>query len=162
MTVNGGATAPAWTTVSSSPTYAGAVIYKTAAQSIPNITATVITYDSEYLDTNGYHSTSSNTGRFTIPSGKAGKYLVTGNLQMAPAISAQVVLSINVNGANPVSINYPQTTDNNVNGVQQLSISAILNLSVGDYVELLCYQGSGGNADIGQYRNWATISLLGA
>jgi hypothetical protein len=79
-----------WATpASSTPTYSGCAIYKTSVQTIPNITATVVTFDSEYLDTDNYHSTSSNTGRITIPSGKAGKFLITGNLQFTNNIIPQ-------------------------------------------------------------------------
>ena len=34
------------------------------------------------IDTDGFHSTSTNTGRITIPSGKGGKYLVIGQVAL--------------------------------------------------------------------------------
>lgn len=52
------------------------------SQSVNDSTATVVNLDSELFDTDGFHSTSSNTGRITIPSGKGGKYLVIGQVAL--------------------------------------------------------------------------------
>ena len=154
----------AWTAVAaaSSSSWVGCALYKTSAQSIPNITSTAVTYDSEYLDTNTFHSTSSNTSRITIPSGKAGKYLVTANLQMSNAISAQVVLFIMKNATQIVSSQYPQSSINFSNGGTTVGVSAIVDCAVADYIELYAYQGSGGNSDVGANRNWLTATYLGA
>lgn len=48
--------------------FSGAYAYNSGAQSITssNIFATIITHDSERYDTDGYHSTSSNTSRMTV------------------------------------------------------------------------------------------------
>jgi hypothetical protein len=54
--------------------FAGCVAYKTTTQTVSTDTLTAITFDSELFDTDGFHSTSSNTSRFTIPTGKDGKY----------------------------------------------------------------------------------------
>jgi len=162
LTVNSGATAPEWTTVSATPTYSGCAIYKTSTQSTANGVATSVTYDGEYLDTNGYHSTSSNTSRITIPSGKAGKYLVTGNLQFASIISANIVLFLVKNGAQIVTSQYPQQSINYSSGATTLNVSAIVDCAVGDYLEIQAFQGSGGNQDVSANRNWFTASLLGA
>lgn len=162
LTVNSGATAPEWTTVSATPTYSGCAIYKTSTQSTANGVATSVTYDGEYLDTNGYHSTSSNTSRITIPSGKAGKYLVTGNLQFGSVISANIVLFLVKNGAQIVTSQYPQQSVNYSSGATTLNVSAIVDCAVGDYLEIQAFQGSGGNQDVSGNRNWFTASLLGA
>ena len=152
----------AWTAVGGTAAYSGCAIYKTATQSIPNITGTTVTFDSEYLDTDGYHSTSTNTGRITIPTGKAGKFLVTGNLQFANNISAQIVVSINKNGAGIVSAQYPQSSVNVSGGFTTLSVNGIVSCAVGDYIEMTAYQASGGNSDVAANRTWLTASFLGA
>ena len=71
LKVSGGV--PTWGSASA-PAFVGCVAYKTTTQTISTDTLTAITFDSELFDTDGFHSTSSNTSRFTIPSGKDGKY----------------------------------------------------------------------------------------
>ena len=74
------ATGLKWATVSSSPTYVGCSLSNSASQSISNATQTTVTFDTEQWDTDGIHSTSSNTGRFTVPAGKGGKWRLSGTL----------------------------------------------------------------------------------
>ena len=54
--------------------FAGVSLTKSASQNIVGNTETAVTWDTENFDVGGYHSTSSNTERITIPSGKAGYY----------------------------------------------------------------------------------------
>lgn len=113
------------------------------AQSIPNSTWTGLTWTTEVSDTDGFHSTSVNTSRFTVPAGMGGKYLVSGNcaLSTASATGARS-MSILKNGTTFYGINgfHPQTTV----GEQYGATSAILDLVPGDYVEVAVYQTSGG------------------
>jgi hypothetical protein len=76
MTVASGV--PSWATPSSgTPAFVGAIAWSNTSQALTSGVATVLTFGSEEVDTDGFHSTSSNTGRMTIPSGKDGKYLLT-------------------------------------------------------------------------------------
>jgi hypothetical protein len=69
------ATGLKWATpAASTPTFAGCRLTKSAAQAIPNNTETALTFDTETFDTDGYHSTVTNTSRITIPTGKGGYY----------------------------------------------------------------------------------------
>ena len=78
LRVNAGATAPEWATISTSPTFAGAQATADGTSfSYTSGVATLVPFATENFDTNGFHSTSSNTGRLTIPSGGDGKYLFT-------------------------------------------------------------------------------------
>jgi hypothetical protein len=52
--------------------FVGCSLYKTAVQSISNDTNTIINWDAEYFDTDGFHSNVTNNSRITIPSGKGG------------------------------------------------------------------------------------------
>ncbi|CAB4168566.1 Bacteriophage lambda, Stf, side tail fibre-repeat-2 [uncultured Caudovirales phage] len=65
---------PSWATPSTSSGYVGCQVFASADQTIANNTWTAITYNSENWDTDSFHSTASNTSRFTIPAGKSGKY----------------------------------------------------------------------------------------
>jgi hypothetical protein len=143
LTVNSGATAPEWATpAAGGSTFVGCQLRKSANQTISNVTDTIITFDVETFDTDGFHSTSSNTGRITIPAGKAGKYRFdyTHRWQGNATGSRAVGLRINgVDGAKLTTI-FNLTADRYCyNG------SFVLDLGVGDYVELICEQDSGGN-----------------
>ena len=52
----------------------GCSAYNDGTQSIPDITDTAVTFNSEDWDNAGMHSTSVNTSRFTVPVGFAGRW----------------------------------------------------------------------------------------
>lgn len=157
------ATGLAWASPSVA-TYVGVSVYKSAAQTISNLTATAITFNTEDFDTDGFHSTSTNTSRFTIPSNKAGKYLLTGNVNY---------LAGNVTGPRAAYI-YKNGSVYNYHSQQAavspspygaiVKVSFILNLAVGDYIELFAFQGDGGNLDVAQNQSGTNVQMtyLGA
>ena len=134
------ATGLKWAAPASGLTFAGASVNNTSATlSVPNITATAIIFAQENFDTDAYHSTVSNTSRLTIPAGKDGYYQVNGSVRWDNNTSASRDLYIYKNGAEYVrssltpSAQYP--TQN---------VTAIMYLVATDYIELFCYQASGG------------------
>ena len=138
------ATGLKWATPAAASSFVGVKCFKSAAQSIPNATWTTLTFDSESFDTNAFHDNSTNNSRITIPSGKAGKYSVQWQTVWAGGTgSRNTRLLLNGNNAaygvwmNALTGGDPTSTNNN----------ALLTLSVGDYLELLIGQGSGGALD---------------
>jgi hypothetical protein len=107
---------------------------------------TPITLNSEAFDTDGFHSTSSNTSRMTIPSGKDGYYFISGECAFAPNAAGQRLLIIYLNsvatGTRLVQVNdaNPSGTNNSV-----LLVAGVYHLVATDYIELCAYQNSGGN-----------------
>jgi len=160
LTVSGGV--PAWTTVASGSTYVGASAYLTAAQSCANNSFVTLNFDAENFDTDGFHSNVTNNSRLTVPSGKAGKYLV--NFQADFALNATGVryAFITLNGS--TNVGKVQLAPTGASDAWIVSVNAILNLSVGDYVEARLLQNSGGalNAEGGLWANVFSISYLGA
>ncbi len=146
-----------------SPTagFVGCTAYKiTTTQSLANSTETAITYNTEEFDTDGFHSTSTNTSRFTIPSGKAGKYFVMATASTANAGGIRQI-SILKNGTTPVN----RLLITAVSGFEtQLNTSCVVNLAVGDYVECAIFQNSGGsiNAVANQESQRFSLVYLGA
>jgi len=148
MTVSG-AGIPSWTTpAATTPTYVGVSVYKSAAQSISNLTFTAVTFNTEDFDTDAFHDNSTNTSRFTIPSGKAGKYLLTGNVNyLAGNVTGVRGAAIYKNGS---AYNYqaqqpavsPSPYGTNV------KVSFVLDLAVADYIEIFAFQGDGGSLDV--------------
>jgi hypothetical protein len=146
LQVNSGATAPEWATpAGGTPAFVGCSVYKSANQSISNTTTTAITFDTELKDTDGFHSTSSNTSRMTIPSGKAGLYLITGQINFASNASGYRSGEVHKNGSLVAQafVLAPVT-----GGWTGGSVSHIIELAVGDYVELIAWQSSGGSLNV--------------
>lgn len=141
LTVNAGATAVEWSTASGATSFVGCSLYDSSAtQSISNNTSTLITWNSENFDTSGFHSTSTNTSRITIPSGKAGYYLFTSYGFFADNATGNRRMDLRKNGSLIRSWPTPATT----NTFSGLTITCLLNLAVGDYIEIAAFQSSGG------------------
>lgn len=84
------------------PVFMGARVYKSAILAGQNITtATLVTFDSELFDTHGFHSTSVNTGRLTVPSGLGiEKVILSGQAWIGSGASATgVAVYLYKNGA---------------------------------------------------------------
>jgi hypothetical protein len=140
-------TGVAWATPASGSTYVGVSCYKNANQTVSTATFTAVTFQVEDFDTDAFHSTSTNTSRFTIPTGKDGKYLLSGVLAYSANVTGQRNTVVYKNGS---VVNYGtanQAIDSTVYG-SYVPISYVLNLVAGDYVEIFAFQTSGGNLDV--------------
>lgn len=141
--------------------FAGVSVKATADQSIANSTYTAITWDSEYYDTNTFHSNVTNTSRFTIPAGKAGYYAIIGRLDYAANSTGNRRISVYKNGTLVQGNSFVAPA-----GGFEISnaIQTILSLAVGDYVEIYAWQNSGGSLTL--YKTGGesefTMAFLGA
>jgi len=122
--------------------FVGCRLTKSAVQSIDNATETAITWNTEDFDTDNFHSTSSNTSRITIPSGKAGKYLITGLIGFAENAAGTRQVLLFKNGSNIYFAAQFKPADNTQ---PQLTFSTIQSLAEADYIEIYAYQSSGGS-----------------
>lgn len=148
----------AWAAIGGAAAFSGASVYKSATQSIPHDTTTVVTWSSEDFDTNNFHSTSVDTGRFTIPT--AGKYLI--NLTLGWDTTGSTVnknVNLRKNGTTILGNNGNGTGS----GYQTMSLQYVVNASVSDYFDITVYQPTGSALNI--LNNTAStfqISYLGA
>ena len=126
-------------------TFVGCSLTKSANQSISNTTNTAITFDTELEDTDSFHSTVTNTSRITIPAGKAGFYLISGQINYASNATGVRHGNIYKNGSLLSAAWLMGATNGDWTGG---SVSQIVELAVNDYVELFAYQNSGGNLNI--------------
>ena len=158
LKVNAGATAPEWGSASSTPTFVGCRLYKTGAQTISNATTTAMTWNAEVFDTDSFHDNVTNNSRITIPSGKGGKYTVGAQWTWAGNTTSFRIAYFTVNGAQDKEA-YSTRDPSVYSGRANYVLQDVLSLSAGDYVELKCYQNSGGNLNIegGNYSNGATL-----
>ena len=135
------ATGLKWETPSAgSNTFVGCYLQKSANQSINNTTLTTVTWDVETLDSDGFHSNVTNNGRITIPAGKAGKYSVGVSLNWASNSTGLRQILFAKNGT---TFSWSQTGAATT-GATMVNKNIIVDLAVGDYVEIQAYQTSGG------------------
>lgn len=132
-----------WASAASTPTFCGFFVYNTANQAISTGTATTINFDAESIDTDGFHSNTTNNTRITIPSGKAGKYLLSFGAQWAGFSAAtNAELGFRVNGSFVMAPYHGGTN------TKHMAFSVVRDLAVGDYVEMYVYQASGASVNI--------------
>jgi hypothetical protein len=125
------------------PTAVGCILYNTTNYTLANNTETVLTFDSELLDTDGFHSTVTNTGRITIPTGKGGKYFVFAWGQFGNNVTGYRQIQIVVNGQTGTPNRVANTFVASFNAGLTTTGCAIL--AANDYIEVEAYQNSGGN-----------------
>jgi len=141
---SGGASAdPSWFTPFASSAY------NSGAESINSATFTALTFDTNTFDRGGVHSTSTNPSRFTVPAGGAGIYMCSSFVLWAGNATGQRQMLIRLNGSTTIC-------------TSEVAGSAVFNagnfvtfpvfLNVGDYIEFVVYQDSGGalNTSSGQ------------
>ena len=154
------ATGLKWATPASGSTFAGCSLNNTTTQTVTSPGYTAITWSTELFDTDGYHSTSSNTSRITIPSGKGGYYQVNGSIRWDDNTTGSRLIVIYKNGTLfQISASIGFSIDPTQN------IQAIMYLVATDYVEIYVYQNSGGNRIIFPYNDNGgafSVGYLGA
>jgi len=140
------ATGIKWATAASGSTFSGVNVRLSAAVSLTNGSGVIVNFDTETIDTDGYHSTSSNTSRLTVPTGKAGKFVVG------------CEASFNANGTGYRNISFRKNGTTYVGSLSGANVGAsgnagvmianVYDLAVGDYFEIDAYQNSGGALDL--------------
>ena len=161
LTVNSGATAPQWTTPARDA-FIGCSLYKSADQSINNVTTTTITWDLEHYDTNTFHDNSTNNSRITIPAGYAGKYLIQVTLNWNSNSTSYREARIRLNGSTLLAYSPIQAASSG--GVAN-TLNVVKSLSVADYIEIQGEQASGGALSISggnAYSAQVQVTYMGA
>lgn len=147
----------------SSPSFVGCSLKKApgSTQTISTGTYTKITFNAEVYDTDGFHDNATNNTRITIPSGKAGKYLLTGKAELEANGSGTLrqILFYKNNSIAFYQFSPPSATLRFAS-----DITYVFDAAVGDYFELALYQDRGANLEAydGDYGTIFAISYLGA
>lgn len=112
-----------------------------------------VTMNSERFDNAGIHSTSSNTSRFTIPSGGDGKYIGWGALAWANSASGTYrQAQLKVNGSTTIaSCNQAPSASHGSDS----TVVAVYALAAADYVTLNGAQDSGGALNMVSVANYS-------
>lgn len=121
----------------------GCRVFNDANISINNAAGTALTYNSEDYDSEGMHSTSSNTGRIIFT--KNGYYEVYAQNAFASNSTGYRQAFIRKNGSTVIA----QDVKNAVNGeITTLFCYTEYAFVVGDYIECIVFQNSGGALNI--------------
>ena len=115
-------------------------VYDTSGsdQTIPDSTPTALTFDAESIDTSNAHSVAIQTSRLTAPT--SGFYVISGYVHWGGTTSGSRTARIRMNGTTTLT----QTTVTQVAAEEQhQSVSTVMYLSTGDFVELVVDQDAG-------------------
>ncbi len=120
-------------------------VRRNADQAISHNTFTKVEFNVEVVDTNTAYDNSTNY-RFTVPSGQAGKYYIEANVSfydMAPQEHHYVEIRKDGGNVSPQPSGITDSTDDTDRYMQ--GISGIIDLAVGEYVEIYGYVHAGGS-----------------
>lgn len=121
---------------------------------IPNGTIMAMTFNSKRRDDAGFHSTSINTSRLTVPADLAGWYVIWGNISYSSSTAGGFRQGfIRLNGSQIIGSNLfpPRSTTGNTN----VQATSIYYLNVGDYVEFLVNHDGGATLNITAAANYS-------
>lgn len=145
----GGATAPTFVGVNATRT--------NVSTAITANTPLIIPFTTEEFDTNGFHSTVTNTSRLTIPAGYAGKYIISGwlNNPLGTPGSYQL-LRLYKNGAQYTTggVREGEYFRSNIGTNFTNALAQTITASVGDYFELQYQQNNTETVNI-----WSNFQL---
>jgi hypothetical protein len=115
----------------------------TGTQTIADNTDTKLVFDTVVWDTDSAYSTVNN--RFTVPTGKGGKYFFHAHAQVPGIDDAEIgQLLFLINGNDDLLTNVRENFSS-TDQIFRMSMVHTVSLSSGDYVEVSFYQNSGGS-----------------
>lgn len=132
-------------------------VYRNTTQSISNATATKVQFNTERFDTDNAFDSTTNY-RFTVPSGKGGKYVFTAGFRFGDFANGRTLL-VYKNGSALDEIGYINFGNTSPGYSPDSQTVFITDLSVGDYIEIYAKQFSGSSANLeglsdGWYRSY--------
>ena len=104
----------------------------------------MVDWDTEVFDTDGFHSTVSNTSRVTIPSGKSGKYQVTVRIPWGYNNAGYRRVVIKRGGSTNDRFEVQAAPQVNTTSAATVTMETVMQVTAGDYYEIELYQNSGG------------------
>jgi len=107
------------------------LVKKTSSQAINDNTKTLVTWDSEEIDTDNAFA----SNKFTVPTGKAGKYFFSSLINLEDSSLYSTNSYFYKNGTEYAACAFGQYADTNKISPTLIN-NIILDLSVGDYIEV--------------------------
>ena len=125
--------------------FVGAKYTKNDSQSIANLSITRVEFDDETYDTNSGMDTSSNVGRYTVPT--TGYYMIETTIYWS-AIDLDagdwIRTYININGTITKITEYEAGVDYTATQNFSQSVMDVANITAGQYIEIQVFQSTGG------------------
>ena len=138
--------------------------YLSANQSISSATTTKIQINTEIFDTDNTYDNSTNY-RFTVPSGKGGKYLISYGIGAGADSHTnlyRIFTQLYKNGSNSNLLASVADPRNNYGFAFSVVASGVVDLSAGDYIEVYAYNSSGNTAGLNLDRTYFSGFRIGA
>jgi hypothetical protein len=130
------------------PTAQGVAVFNSADQTIASGSYVTATFNSEFFDTDAFHSTATNTGRLTVPAGLGGKYAIVTNLYMSPTASGDFIAKLQINGSDKNRFSVKLSSGQAITA----AFTSVVELVATDYVEVLVYQNTGSNMPLSTFQ----------
>ncbi len=119
----------------------------TSTQALAAATATAVDLNSEEWDDAAFHDNATNPSRFTVPTGQAGRYRVSGQVRMPPGGGEKHVRLHKTSGG--VTTRFAMTNQGPPpTGAVFCQVVGEVSLGVGDYVQLMAYSANATNIDV--------------
>jgi hypothetical protein len=160
-----------WTVLGSTGVNAGSAgnanpltyVYRASDQNLVVGTEDIVLWDTEVQDDLAMHSTVSNTGRFTVPSGGSGRYLVIGHIvfDAGGAADSRVNAKLrknNTTGTDGTILTHALGAGNSV--VQSLAIAWAGDLVDGDWVSFTAIKTGGSDQNILSGLEFSRVTVL--
>jgi len=130
--------------------------YRSGNLSIANATFQAVVFNTEYFDSDSAYNVSD--GKFTVPSGEAGKYLFTFQTRRGNWHSNRLITALSINGSERL---YAEDCGDADKHFGSAGASVIFDLSVGDYVQIICYHNNGSAQNITGVSNQSSNFFTG-
>ena len=115
--------------------------YNSAAINISQNTATRLTFDSETADTDGMHSTSTNTGRITV--GETGVFMFSAHVSWNATLTGDTMNAVKFRKNGDSTDEYgEQHCRIDTIGTPHVTANCIVNMADGDYMEVWVWNSS--------------------
>jgi len=119
---------------------------KAAVQTLTTATITALTFDTETVDTDGFHDSGVNPTRITIPAGKGGMYLVSLHYSLQTGVNTSAAFKLN---GTTYFGSFFNTGDFGIFQSQDgYHLSVLYYFAAGDYIEAYGYHTRGSNDDV--------------
>ena len=149
-----------WKSVSGTTGLSPVIYYNSAAQSIPNASATVVNFNTVIRDPDSAVTTGTNWRYVAIVSQTV---LVATQISFASNnYGANVIFEANLykNGANPISMGQVTHPVNTATQAPNINGTAVVQLSPGDYFDIRAYQNTGGPQPLVAGVQYSRINII--
>lgn len=157
LTLKGSPLVPVWYAAGGgAPAFGGALVNKTADQTISNVTMTPIVFDGEVYDTDAIHDPATNPSRLTVPAGWS-KVRLTASVRWQSNNSGNRILLFWHNGTYfpGQSMHRKLGRENSEDAIA----SPVIEVTPADYFEAVVWHSRGSNLNVNGLADYVTFAM---